>query len=240
VLRAQVNDLRDALRDARVREQGHADLEREVLRMRGARADTEREVRRELALDLEAARCRLAEVEQVRDENAVLRLRAGEGAAAQARVTELEAEIRDLRARSVVSALPVQPTRAGTQPPREPGDPRSTAEQLSILLGRLRNKNMRAIALSDEIGLPIVELGDDPGPLAAFSGYLTDIGRKARDFLPLGALRRVIIEDEHDTQVTTCPQTGETSIALVTLTVEPGPSARQMSDVLRSAVDMLR
>ncbi|HTE54504.1 MAG TPA: hypothetical protein VK698_26810 [Kofleriaceae bacterium] len=240
-LRAQVNELRNALRDARVREQGHADLEREVLRLRGERAEAEKKARSELAMELEAARRGLAEIGEVRDENAALRDRAAEGDAARARLAELGDEVRDLRARGVATAPPPRLNgTATTSPPRPPGDPRSTAEQLSLLLARLRGKNMRAIALSDEIGLPIVGLGDDPSTLSAFAGYLTDIGRKARDFLPLGPIRRVIVEDENDTTVTTCPQTGETSIALITLTVGPGPSARQMGDLLRSAASLLR
>lgn len=238
-LRAQVSDLRSALRDARMREQGHADLEREVLRLRSARAGTEREVRAELALELEAGRRKLDELDQLRDENAALRRDASAAAADRERLTDVERELRELRARSsVVAPLPRLPS--GTAPPRAPGASRSTADQLSMLLHRLHGKNMRGIALSDEIGLPIVGLGDDTSPLAAFSGYLADIGRKARDFLPLGQLRRVIVEDENDTTITTCPQTGESAMALVTLTVGPGPSARQMGDVLRSAADMLR
>lgn len=186
-------------------------------------------------LDRDLLRLR-GELDRLRDENAALRRDASAASTDRDRLAEV---VRELRAPgSVVAPLPRFPT--GTAPPRAPGELGSTADQLSMLLHRLHGKNTRGIALSDEIGLPIVGLGDDTSPLAAFSGYLADIGRKARDILPLGQLRRVIVEDENDTTITTCPQSGESAIALVTLTVGPGPSARQMGDVLRSAADMLR
>jgi len=240
-LRSQVNELRNALRDARVREQGHAEIERELLRLRGDRAELEQKARRELAIELEAARRRVAELEQVQSENAALRHQAAESTALAERLVAAELELRDLRARTLVSAPPLRLPRASTSPLRPVGDPRSTAEQLSGLLARLRGKSMRAIALADDIGLPIVGLGDDLSSLAAFAGYVTDIGRKSRDFLPMGALRRVTIEDENEGTVTACPLTaGDAHIALITLTIGPGPSARQMGDVLRSAASMIR
>jgi hypothetical protein len=59
--------------------------------------------------------------------------------------------------------------------------------------------------------------------------------------LPLAALRRVTVEDENETTVTACPHgSGDGHIALVTLTAGAGPSARQMTDVLRSAASLVR
>jgi hypothetical protein len=241
-LRLQVNELRNALRDARVREQGQVDIERELVRLRRDRSDVEQEARRELAIELEAARSRLGELDQLREENAGLRAQVVDAAATSERLSQAEAELRDLRARQLAaSPPPPRPSRTSTSPLRPTGDLRSTSEQLSGLLARLRGRSMRAIALADDLGLPIVGLGDDTASLAAFAGYVTDIGRKARDFLPLGPLRRVTVEDENEATVTTCPLAdGDARIALVTLTVGAGPSARQMGDVLRSAVRMLR
>jgi len=240
-LRLQVNELRNALRDARVREQGQTDIERELVRLRRDRSDVEQEARRELAIELEAAHRRLDELDQLREENAALRAQVADAAATGERLSQAETELRDLRARQLAASPPPRPSRTSTSPLRPTGDPRSTSEQLSGLLSRLRGKSMRAIALADDLGLPIVGLGDDTASLAAFAGYVTDIGRKARDFLPLGPLRRVTLEDENDATVTTCPLAeGDARIALVTLTVGAGPSARQMGDVLRSAVRMIR
>jgi polyhydroxyalkanoate synthesis regulator phasin len=240
-LRAQVNDLRNALREARVREQGHADVERELLRLRAERAQVEQKARRELAIELEASRRRAGELQQVHEENAALRQQVAELSADRDRLGQAEAELRDLRARQVAASPPRLPRPLGSGTLRPAGDPRSTAEQLSGLLARVRGKSMRGIALADDLGLPIVGLGDDTGSLAAFAGYLTEIGRKTRDFLPLAALRRVTVEDENETTVTACPHgAGDGHIALVTLTAGAGPSARQMTDVLRSAASLVR
>ena len=239
-LRLQVNELRNAVRDARVREQGRVDIERELMRLRRDRSDVEQEARRELAIELEAARSRLGELDQLREENAGLRAQMVDAAATSERLSQAEAELRDLRARQLAASPPPRPSRPSASPLRPTGDPRSTSAQLSGLLARVRGKSMRAIALADDLGLPIVGLGDDTTSLAAFAGYVTDIGRKAREFLPLGPLRRVTVEDENEAIVTTCPLvTGDAHIALVTLTVGAGPSARQMGDVLRSAARMI-
>jgi hypothetical protein len=240
-LRAQVNELRNALRDARVREQSHTESERELLRLRAERSALEQKVRRELAIEIESTRRKLTELDQLRDENSVLREQAAEAAAATARIAALEEELRDMRALGLAPSPPPRRSHASSALLRPIGEVRSTSEQLSGLLSRLRGKSMRAIALADDLGLPIVGLGDDTSSLAAFAGYMTDIGRKARDFLPLGSLRRVTIEDQNDGTITACPlAAGDSHIALVTLTLGPGPSARQMGDVLRSAASMIR
>jgi hypothetical protein len=240
-LRAQVNELRNALRDARVREQGHSEIEREVVRLRGDRSELELQARRELAIELESARRQLGELDQGRDENAVLRQQLAMSAADHDKLAAAELELRALRARGLSAAPPPRMPRAGTSPLHSVGDPRSTAEQLSGLLSRLRGKSMRAVALSDEQGLPIVGLGDDVSSLAAFAGFVTEIGRRTRDFLPMSALRRVTVEDENDATITACPHAnGDAHIALITLTVGPGPSARQMGDVLRSAASLIK
>ena len=240
-LHAQVNDLRNALREARVREQGHADIERELLRLRADRAGVEQKARRELAIELEAAHRSLTELELVRDENASLRQQLALASSAGERLGAAEEELRTLRALQLAVSPPPRLSRQSTSPMRTNGDSRSTSEQLSRLLSRLRGKNMRSIALADDLGLPIVGLGEETSSLAAFAGYVTDIGRKTRDFLPMAAVRRVTIEDENEATVTACPLTaGDAHIALVTLTVGPGPSARQMGDVLRTALGLVR
>ena len=239
-LRAQVNELRNALRDARVREQGHSELERELVRLRGDRAELEQKARRELAIELESARRQLGELDQLREENASLRQQLGEATGARDKLAAAEVELRELRARGLSSSPPPRMPRLGTSPIHA-ADPRSTAEQLSGLLSRLRGKSMRAVALADEQGLPIVGLGDDVSSLAAFAGFVTEIGRRTRDFLPMAALRRVTVEDENDGTITASPHaTGDAHITLITLTVGPGPSARQMGDVLRSAASMVK
>ncbi len=122
------------------------------------------------------------------------------------------------------------------------GDARYTSESLAALLAALPGRcQVRALALSDDLGLPIVGLGDDVSSLAAFAGYMGDIGRRAGDFLPLGPVRRVTVEDDSGATITACPfQAGPSRIALVALTSGPGPSPGQVSEVLRSAASMIQ
>ncbi|HEY8145397.1 MAG TPA: hypothetical protein VIG06_22095 [Kofleriaceae bacterium] len=122
------------------------------------------------------------------------------------------------------------------------GDSRYTSESLAALLAALQVRcQVRGLALSDDLGLPIVGVGEDVSSLAAFAGYMGDIGRRAGDFLPLGPVRRVTVEDDSGATITACPfQAGPSRIALVALTSGPGPSPGQVSEVLRSAASMIQ
>jgi hypothetical protein len=124
----------------------------------------------------------------------------------------------------------------------EMGAERTTSDSLSALLGRLHaSDRMRALALADDLGLPIVGMGDDVSSLAAFAGLVSDIGRRAGEFLPLGRVIRVTVEDDRDATVTATPyQAGDSRIALITFTDGPGPSPRQVGEVLRSAASMIQ
>jgi hypothetical protein len=117
-----------------------------------------------------------------------------------------------------------------------------TSESLTALLAALQGRcEARAVALSDDLGLPIVGFGEDVSSLAAFAGYVGDIGKRAGDFLPLGPVRRVTVEDDKGATITACPfDAGASRIALVALTAGPGPSPGQCSEVLRSAASMIQ
>jgi hypothetical protein len=148
------------------------------------------------------------------------------------------------RPREVAYRDPIAPRRAATEPPLaiDLGESRYTSESLSALLTALKGRcHVRAVALSDDLGLPIVGLGEDVSSLAAFAGYMGDIGRRAGDFLPLGPVRRVTIEDDSGATITACPfEAGPSRIALIALTSGPGPSPGQVSEVLRSAASMIQ
>lgn len=243
-LRAQVVQLRAALREERARQLDHTAEVRELERLRKDRTALEHEIRQNAALELESARRRARELEQVENENVELRARAGRADELASRVAELEGELREVRARGLAAAPPPPPLAVTPIRPLPRGSdaPRRTSDALSGLLGRMRaRKGMRAVALADDLGLPIVGMGDDIASLAAFAGYIEDIGRKSRDFLPLGRISRVTVEDEHDSTVTASSlDAGGSTIALVTLTVGPGPSPRAVGEVLRSAASMIQ
>ena len=133
--------------------------------------------------------------------------------------------------------------RGATDPlPIDLGEARYTSESLAALLAALNGRcQVRAVALSDDLGLPIVGLGEDVSSLAAFAGYMGDIGKRAGDFVALGPVRRVTVEDDTGATVTACPfDAGPSRIALVALTSGPGPSPGQVSEVLRSAASMIQ
>ena len=133
--------------------------------------------------------------------------------------------------------------RPTTEPlPIELGEARYTSESLAALLAALQGRcQVRSVALSDDLGLPIVGLGEDVSSLAAFAGYMGDIGKRAGDFLPLGPVCRVTVEDDSGATITACPfDAGASRIALIALTSGPGPSPGQVSEVLRSAASMIQ
>ncbi|HUS67456.1 MAG TPA: hypothetical protein VMZ28_23125 [Kofleriaceae bacterium] len=122
------------------------------------------------------------------------------------------------------------------------GGERTTADSLSALLGQLNaSDRVRALALADDLGLPIVGMGADVSSLAAFAGLIGDVGRKAGELLTLGRVARVTVEDDDHHIVTATPyETGDSRISLITLSDGPGPSARQVGEVLRSAASMIQ
>jgi hypothetical protein len=155
---------------------------------------------------------------------------------ARRRAPEVELELGPVRQNP-----PPLPIRIRTP---DPADGHNTSESLAALLDGLQSGgrcDVRAVALSDDLGLPIVGVGDDVSSLAAFAGYMGDIGKRAGDFLPLGPVRRVTVEDESGATITACPfDAGAARIALVALTAGPGPTPRQVSEVLRSAASMIQ
>lgn len=235
-LRGQVFEL-----DARLRELNESRAaEREELdrlrRERGAAADV---VRKELAMELAVAHQRMGELETLRRENEGLRRGADEAVRLGERLVAAEEELRSVRARRLSASPPPLPA---VRPRPRGTEPRCTSEVLSGLLLRMQSsKGMRAVTLADDLGLPIVGAGDDISSLAAFSALVSDIGKKTGDFLPFGKLRRITLEDEQDTTITACPfDAGASKISLVTLTIGPGPSPRQVGEVLRSAASMIQ
>ncbi len=136
-----------------------------------------------------------------------------------------------------------QHARAASEPLAvDAGEARYTSDSLAALLAALQGRcHVRAVALSDDLGLPIVGLGEDVSSLAAFAGYMGDIGKRAGDFVALGPVRRVTVEDDSGATITACPfDAGPSRISLVALTTGPGPSPGQVSEVLRSAASMIQ
>jgi predicted regulator of Ras-like GTPase activity (Roadblock/LC7/MglB family) len=100
------------------------------------------------------------------------------------------------------------------------------------ILGRLgKTKGMRAAVLGDALGLPVAAFGEQSESLAGYCGFISQAASKARDFLQLGSIRRIVIEDERLATLTAC-SIGGTDIFLATLTSGPGPDFARMIQVL--------
>ena len=100
------------------------------------------------------------------------------------------------------------------------------------ILGRIsKTKGMRSAVLGDALGLPVAAFGDQSESLAGFCGFISQAASKAHDFLQLGSIRRIVIEDDRLSTLTACSIAG-TDIFLATLTSGPGPEFARMVQVL--------
>ena len=143
--------------------------------------------------------------------------------AAAAEIARLKSTLAELehRTASVPSALPPAVVDAATG-----------ALTFQGILGRLsKTKGMRAAVLGDALGLPVASLGEQGDSLAGFCGFISQAASKAKDFLQLGGIRRIVIEDERLATLTACSIAGS-DIFLATLTSGPGPDFTRMVQVL--------
>jgi predicted regulator of Ras-like GTPase activity (Roadblock/LC7/MglB family) len=99
----------------------------------------------------------------------------------------------------------------------KPLDTRARGESLKAWLDR-ESAAVSDAVIADELGLVVAAKGDYGDALAAYGAYIADVGERTRDALPLQTLRRVIIQDDHDTTLTVQPlNTDVDRLALVTL-----------------------
>jgi hypothetical protein len=111
----------------------------------------------------------------------------------------------------------------------------ASGETFTAILGRIgESKGMRSAVLGDALGLPIASLGEHPEPLAGFCGFIAQAASKAADFLPLGHIRRIVIEDDRLATLTACSLEGS-EIFVATLTHGPGPELPRMMQILNDA-----
>jgi predicted regulator of Ras-like GTPase activity (Roadblock/LC7/MglB family) len=106
------------------------------------------------------------------------------------------------------------------------------AKTFQSILERLSmTKGMRAAVLGDSMGLPVAAIGEQSESLAGFCGFISQAAGKAKDFLALGRIRRIVIEDERVATLTACSITG-TDLFVATLTSGPGPELPRMVQLL--------
>jgi predicted regulator of Ras-like GTPase activity (Roadblock/LC7/MglB family) len=173
-----------------------------------------------------------AESEKLKSELVASRAHAAEIARLEALVVELEH-----RTGSTNSSLPpveleqrTGNTNFSLPPAALEGDGGTKTFQ-SILERLSKTNSIRAAVLGDSMGLPVAAIGDQSESLAGFCGFISQAASKAKDFLALGRIRRIVIEDERMATLTACSITG-TDIFLATLTSGPGPDLPRMVQLL--------
>jgi hypothetical protein len=92
--------------------------------------------------------------------------------------------------------------------------------------------------LGDGLGLPIASTGDCPESLAGFCGFIAQAATRASAYLPLGHVRRIVLEDDRSGTLTACSLHG-TDMFVATLTQGPGPDLPKMVQVLNDASSFL-
>ncbi|HMI87850.1 MAG TPA: hypothetical protein VK550_27395 [Polyangiaceae bacterium] len=146
----------------------------------------------------------------------------------------VELEHRTASTNSPLAPAPLEHRTASTNSPLPPaaleGD--GGTKTFQSILGRLSKiKGIHAAVLGDSMGLPVAAFGEQSESLAGFCGFISQAASKARDFLQLGSIRRIVIEDERTATLTACSVPG-TDIFLATLTAGPGPDFPRMVQLL--------
>jgi predicted regulator of Ras-like GTPase activity (Roadblock/LC7/MglB family) len=144
-----------------------------------------------------------------------------EARAATAEIARLKAKVASLERRDDAGSLQPMAIESISGPTSFQG-----------ILGRLsKTQGIRAAVLGDALGLPVASFGEQSESLAGCCGFITQAASKARDFLHLGGIRRIVIEDERLATLTACSIAG-TDLFLATLTSGPGPELSRMIQVL--------
>ena len=170
------------------------------------------------------------------DENGAGRARALRDAAEIARLKALVAQLeqRAGSARSTHPPVEIEQRAGNTSSPLPPAvlDGVGGAKTFQSILERLsKTKDIRAAVLGDSMGLLVAAIGEQSESLAGFCGFISQAASKAKDFLALGSIRRIVIEDDRKATLTACTVPG-TDIFLATLTAGPGPEFPRMVQLL--------
>jgi hypothetical protein len=154
-----------------------------------------------------------------------------------------DAESSRLRAEAKAASVEIAKLKAKVAALERRGDDAGSLQPVAIesiagatsfqgILGRLsKTKGMRAAVLGDSLGLPVASFGEQSESLAGCCGFISQAAGKARDFLHLEGIRRIVIEDERLATLTACSVSG-TDLFLATLTSGPGPELSRMIQVL--------
>ncbi len=203
-------------------EQDRAQLADEVARLSRELGELRRPVRPErdsaVVFDVEALRRRVADADELRQENVELRAEATRARNLAARVTALEGELEAARQSGLAAAA-----RATAGGPRIRLATVPAVSALDGLVADLRaTPGVTAAVVSDDLGLLVAGGGELAEALAALGGLLVGVGGHAGELVALGAPVRVVVEDERGTTVSATRLAGA---QLVAVTLSPGQAS---------------
>ena len=174
------------------------------------------------AAELDVLRRRLADLDEVRQENARLRTAVSRARDLEIRLSAADRELAELRhqARSA-QAAPRRPTGSGLLRVAA-----TSGVSYDALVAQLaRDPRVSAAVVSDDLGLLVAGTGEDAEALAAVGGYLSGVGERAQSLVALGMPTRVVVEDDRGASISATRLVGGPLVA-VTLTRDRPAAAR--------------
>jgi predicted regulator of Ras-like GTPase activity (Roadblock/LC7/MglB family) len=163
--------------------------------------------------EVDATRLRLAEAEELKEENARLRAQVARARELATRAAALEGELAKAR-RALQAAPAAPPVRAvARQTARLSTSP--ALGTLDAIIAELRaDPRIAAAVISDELGLLVAGGGEGAETMAALGGYLAGVGARAQGLLKLDAMSRIIVEDDHGKVLTATRLAGAPLVAV--------------------------
>ena len=201
-------------------------------------ADELAALRHDLTVAREQTRARDVSLERAMEDGAAQAAALREIEPLRAELTRLKQENNEIRLRALRGGGPVRvgapaaarPLMAGGMPVVVPSSlSASPGPALQALVDDLtRRSRVRAAVVADELGLVVVSSGESGDELAAAGVVIAHAGAQAGQLLPVGRLRRVSMQDEHDLTITVSPlAAADGELSLVTLTLEESTAAAE-------------
>jgi predicted regulator of Ras-like GTPase activity (Roadblock/LC7/MglB family) len=192
-------------------------MSRELSEVRHARPGATDDPSR--VIEIDTLKRRLAEAEELREENARLRTQSARARDLATRVSVLETELAKARtiARASVSANVVPSRRSVAARPTQRLATSPGTASLDALVTEMRaDPKVKSAVISDELGLLVAGAGEGAETMAALGGYLAGVGVRAQGLLHMDAAARIVVEDDHG-QVLTATRLDGAPLVAVTL-----------------------
>jgi hypothetical protein len=110
----------------------------------------------------------------------------------------------------------------------------------AVVRGLAARAESRSTVIADDLGFPVVGLGEHQESLAALCGLILEVRARARALLPLGRVDRVTLETDEGLTVSAYAREHEDiALTLATLTSGPGLATGELRAALHDVYDAL-